>query len=125
MPLVIIQGGGQSYRVQHIVIQVKQTNQQSSQPCSTGRNPVPWGFRYDLTENLGFAVYGDRLVDVDAYLTQSCGIDPNKIEHVSLAAEEFGKWTSSIIDEAASDNFYLMHSKPHNQRLLLIISGLG
>jgi len=65
-----------------------------------GKHPVPWGFRYDLTENLGLAVYGDRLVDVDAYLTQSCGIDPNKVEHVRLAAEEFGKWTSSLIDEA-------------------------
>jgi len=65
-----------------------------------GRHPVPWGFRYDLTENLGLAIYGDRLVDVDAYLTQSCGIDPNKVEHVRLAAEEFGKWTASIIDDA-------------------------
>ena len=65
-----------------------------------GRHPVPWGFRYDLTENLGLAIYGDRLVDVDAYLSQSCGIDPSKVEHVRLAAEEFGKWTSSIIDEA-------------------------
>ena len=65
-----------------------------------GKHPVPWGFRYDLTENLGLAVYGDRLVDVDAYLTQSCGIDPNKVEHVRLAAEEFGKWASSLIVEA-------------------------
>jgi len=65
-----------------------------------GKHPVPWGFRYDITENLGLAVYGDRLVDVDAYLTQSCGIDPNKVEHVRLAAEEFGKWTPGLIDEA-------------------------
>jgi hypothetical protein len=65
-----------------------------------GKHPVPWGFRYDLTENLGLAVYGDRLVDVDAYLTQSCGIDPNKVEHVRLAAEEFGSWTPNLIDDA-------------------------
>ncbi len=65
-----------------------------------GRYPLPWGFRYDLTENVGLAFYGERLVDVDAYPTQACGIDPNKVGHVRLAAEEFGKWTSSLIDEA-------------------------
>jgi len=65
-----------------------------------GKHPVPWGFRYDITENLGFAVYGDRSVDVDAYLAQSCGIDPNKVEHVRLAAEEFGKWNPILINEA-------------------------
>ena len=65
-----------------------------------GRYPVPWGFRYDVTENLGFAVFGDRLVDVDAYLTQSCGIDPNKVEHVRMAADEFGKWATGVIDDA-------------------------
>ena len=65
-----------------------------------GKYPLPWGFRYDLTENPGLAFYGERLVDVDAYLAQACGIDPNKVEHVRLAAEEFGKWTPSLIDEA-------------------------
>ena len=65
-----------------------------------GKHPLPWGFRYDLTENLGLVFYGERLVDVDAYLTQSCGIDPNKVEHVRLAAEQFGKWAPSLIHEA-------------------------
>ena len=65
-----------------------------------GRYPLPWGFRYDITENSGLVVCGDRLVDVDAYLTQSCGIDPNMVEHVRLAAEEFGKWTPTLIDDA-------------------------
>ena len=65
-----------------------------------GKYPVPWGFRYDLTENLGLAFYGDRLVDVDAYLAQSCGIDPTRVEHIRLAAEEFGSWESSLIEDA-------------------------
>ena len=65
-----------------------------------GKYPVPWGFRYDLIENLGLAFYGGRLVDVDAYLAQSCGIDPNKVEHIRLAAEVFGKWAPCLIEEA-------------------------
>jgi hypothetical protein len=65
-----------------------------------GRHPLPWDNRYDLTENLGLAFCGDRLVDVDAYVSQACGIDPEKTEHIRLAGEVFGKWSSSLIEEA-------------------------
>jgi hypothetical protein len=65
-----------------------------------GKYPLPWDNRYDLTENMGLAFYGDRLVDVDAYVSQACGIDPNKVEHLRLAAEVFGKWTVESIKEA-------------------------
>ena len=65
-----------------------------------GKYPVPWGFHYDLIENLGLVVYGGRLVDVDAYLAQLCGIDPNNVEHIRLAAEVFGKWAPCLIEEA-------------------------
>jgi hypothetical protein len=65
-----------------------------------GRYPLPWDSRYDLTENLGLAFCGDRLVDIDAYLSQACGIDPNKVEHLRLAAEVFGEWSASLIEEA-------------------------
>ena len=65
-----------------------------------GRYSLPWDNRYDLIENPGLAFCGDRLVDVDAYLSQACGIDPTKVEHVRLAAEVFGKRTASLIEEA-------------------------
>jgi hypothetical protein len=61
-----------------------------------GRYPLPWDNRYDLTENLGLAFCGNRLVDVDAYVSQACGIDPNRVEHIRLAAEVFGKWTAPV-----------------------------
>ena len=59
-----------------------------------GRYPLPWDNRYDLTENLGLVFCGNRLVDVDAYVSQASGIDPNEVEHIRLAAEVFGKWTA-------------------------------
>ena len=42
------------------------------------RYPLPWDNRYNLTENLGLAFRGNRLVDLDAYVSQACGIDPDK-----------------------------------------------
>lgn len=65
-----------------------------------GKYPLPWGFHYDLAENLGLAFCGGRLVDVDAYVSQACGIDPNVVEHLRLAARVFGGWTGSLIEEA-------------------------
>jgi len=65
-----------------------------------GRYPLPWGFRYNITKNLGLVFSGERLVDVDAYTSEACGIDPNTVEHLRLAAEVFGKWTPSLIEEA-------------------------
>ena len=65
-----------------------------------GRYPLPWENRYDLIENPGLAFCGDRLVDVDAYLSQACGIDPNKVDHICLAGEVFGKWATRLIEEA-------------------------
>jgi len=65
-----------------------------------GEYPLPWDNRYDLAENLGLAFLGDRLVDVDAYVSQACRIDPDKVEHIRLAAEVFGRWPQCLIEEA-------------------------
>jgi hypothetical protein len=56
---------------------------------------------------MGLAFYGDRLVDVDAHVSQACGIDPNKVEHLRLAAEVFGEWTAESIKEAEEHPFDL------------------
>jgi len=60
-----------------------------------GKHPLPWrdspSSRYNILENLGLVVYGDNLVDVDAYVCQLCGFHPEKVEHIKLAAEVFGK----------------------------------
>lgn len=66
-----------------------------------GAHPLPWGGRYDLIQNLGLAVYGDNLAAVDAYVCKLCGIKPERVKHIRLAAEVFGKWPQEIIEEAS------------------------
>jgi len=65
-----------------------------------GAYSLPWGYRYDLIENLGLAVCGRNLVSVDAYVSQLFGIDPQKVEHINLAAKVFGRWPQEIVAEA-------------------------
>jgi hypothetical protein len=59
-----------------------------------------WDSIREQDENPGLAFCGDRLIDVDAYLSQACGIDPHKVEHICLAGEVFGKWATRLIEEA-------------------------
>ena len=42
-------------------------------------------------EDLGLAICGDSLVSVDALVSQLCGIDPARFEHLKMAAKAFGK----------------------------------
>lgn len=65
-----------------------------------GTYALPWDFRYDLIESLGLAICGDSLVSVDAFVSQLCGLDPARIEHLKLAAEVFGKWPQDVVEQA-------------------------
>jgi uncharacterized protein (DUF362 family) len=63
--------------------------------------PLPWGGGYDLTENLGLAVYGDNLTFLDAYVCTLFKIDPNNINYLQLAAKVFGEWPQEKLEEAS------------------------
>ena len=78
-----------------------------------GRYPLPWDNRYNLTENPGLAFCGNRLVDVDAYVSQTCGINPDKVEHIRLAAEVFGKWTARPVEDAEEHPINMAQTPDH------------
>ena len=76
-----------------------------------GKYPLPWGFRYDLIENLRLVICEHSLVSVDAFISQLCGIDPATIEQLDLAAKVFGKWPQDIVEQAKrqrAERYYML-----------------
>jgi len=72
-----------------------------------GRYETPWG-RYDLVENLGLVVFGDKLVDLDAVTCGLIGVEPDTVSYLRLASEAFGKWDKKEVAEALSNHSALI-----------------
>ena len=57
----------------------------------------PETLKWDNLENLGFASASADLIDLDAFVTALLGRDPNTVEYLRLAADEFGGWNEETV----------------------------
>jgi len=61
---------------------------------------VPFGYEYYVSENNGLIYYGNETHWLDAFIHQQSGKDPNQTEHLSKAADVFGKWPPKLLEVA-------------------------
>ncbi len=59
-----------------------------------------FGYEYYVSENNGLIYYGNETHWLDAFIHQQSGKDPNQTEHLSKAAEVFGKWPPKLLEAA-------------------------
>ncbi|MHA2183310.1 MAG: hypothetical protein ACXAAH_17975, partial [Promethearchaeota archaeon] len=59
-----------------------------------------FGYEYYVSENNGLIYYSNRIHWLDAFIHQQSGKDPNQTEHLSKAADIFGKWPSKLLEVA-------------------------
>ncbi|MHA2007630.1 MAG: DUF362 domain-containing protein [Promethearchaeota archaeon] len=59
-----------------------------------------FGYEYYVSENNGLIYYGNETHWLDAFIHQQSGKNPSQTEHLSKAADVFGKWPSKLIEDA-------------------------
>jgi uncharacterized protein (DUF362 family) len=63
-----------------------------------------FGYEYYVSENNGLIYYGNEIHWLDAFIHQQSGKNPNQTEHLTKAADVFGKWSSKILEVAKQMN---------------------
>ena len=59
-----------------------------------------FGYEYYVSENNGLIYFGNETHWLDAFIHQQSGKNPNQTEHLSKAADVFGKWSPKMLEVA-------------------------
>ena len=60
----------------------------------------PETLKWENRENPGYASASDDLIELDALVTALLGRDPNTVDYLRLAADEFGGWNEETVSYA-------------------------
>jgi len=76
--------------------------------CDRGGVSKPYkakfGYEYYVSENNGLIYYGNETHWLDAFIHQQSGKNPNQTEHLTKAADVFGKWPTKLLEVAKQMN---------------------